>query len=566
MRGMRRWLRLLAGILILVGLGALIVDPQGVVTAAHLTLLAAFSTARMVVAYLVALVFAIGYGYAAATRRKAAVFLLPLLDILQSIPILGFFPAALIFFVATFHGHPVGIEFAVVFLIFTSMAWNMAFGVYESLTTIPQDLEAAAAAFGLRGWLRFRYLSFPAAIPKLIYNSVLSWTNGWFFLVASEVFSAGGTEFQRPGLGAYIAVAGRNGDAAAIAGGIGVLAAVVLALDIFVWRPLSVWSERFRMDVAAGREIPRVPSPYERFRWIPRFPRARRQAAVWLRPVVAGYHRLSGRLERAYAAHPKVLLEIRRIDLAMFLIVFVMVVSTGLVGLGRMFLRPLPLDVRFLPSAAALSFLRLLVAYGIAVAWTIPVAVLLGESERASRLLAPVLELFASLPATALLPVIVGFSVFVAASFGRFGQPAQLAAILVALFSMQWYLLFNLIAGVRAIPEDLRQAARSFGLRGRTYWKRVLLPAITPSLLTGSITAWGAGWNALIVSEYIQYAGQVFEVLGLGSLLNHAVYPTPDNDLLVLTIMTMIVVVLAMNKLLWRPLTRRATLRYRLEV
>jgi NitT/TauT family transport system permease protein len=567
MRGMRRWLRLLAGILILAALGALVVDSHAVVTAAQLLLLAGFSTARMIVAYVLSLVFAIGYGNAAATRRKAAVFLLPLLDVLQSIPILGFFPAALIFFVATFHGHPVGIELAVVFLIFTSMSWNMAFGVYESLTTIPQDLEAAAAAFGLRGWLRFRYLSFPAAIPKLIYNSVLSWTNGWFFLVASEVFSAGGTEFQRPGLGAFIAVAGRNGDAAAIAAGIGMLAAVVLALDIFLWRPLSVWSERFRMEVTTGREVPRVPSPYERFRWIPRLPRARRQAALWLRPVVARYHRLSGRLERTYAAHPKVLREIRRIDLVMFLIVFVIVVSTGLVGLTRMFMRPLPPDVRLLPSAAALSFARLLVAYGIALAWTIPVAVMLGESERASRLLAPVLELFASLPATALLPVIVGFSVIVAASFG---EAAHLAAILVALFSMQWYLLFNLIAGVRAIPDDLRQAARSFGLRGRTYWKRVLLPAITPSLLTGSITAWGAGWNALIVSEYIQYAGQVFEVLGLGSLLNHAVFATPDrapdNDLLLLTILTMIVVVLAMNKLLWRPLSRRASFRYRLEV
>src|SRR5438094_265794 len=200
----------------------------------------------MVVAYLFALVFAIAYGHTAATNKRASAALLPLLDVLQSIPILGFFPAALIFFVATFHGHPIGIEFAVVFLIFTSMAWNMAFGVYESLTTIPADLEAAAASFGLRGWLRFRYLAFPAAIPKLVYNSILSWTNGWFFLVASEIFSAGGTEFQRPGLGAFIAVAGRNGDIPSIAIGIAVLAAVVLTLDIFVWRPLGAWPERPR--------------------------------------------------------------------------------------------------------------------------------------------------------------------------------------------------------------------------------------------------------------------------------------------------------------------------------
>ena len=217
------------------------------------------------------------------------------------------------------------------------------------------------------------------------------------------------------------------------------------------------------------------------------------------------------------------------------------------------------LKAGFLPGAALFSFTRLLIAYGIALAWTIPMAVLLGENERASRFLTPVLEILASLPATALLPVILGFSLLVAASAA--GPAAQLAAILIALFSMQWYLLFNLIAGVRSIPEDLREAARSFGLRGRTYWKRVLLPAMTPSLLTGSITAWGAGWNALIVSEYVQYAQRLYEVPGLGSLLSESVYLTPD-----LTALSMIVVVLAMNKLLWRPLFRRATVRYRLEV
>ncbi|HYY48700.1 MAG TPA: ABC transporter permease subunit [Thermoplasmata archaeon] len=562
MRGARRWLRLLAGLLVLIGLGAVIAEPRVAVAALQLPVLAIFSTVRMVVAFLLALVFAISYGYAAATRQKAAVFLLPLLDILQSIPILGFFPPTLIFVDTTFHRHPLGIELAVVFLIFTSMAWNMAFGVYESLTTIPQDLEAAAAAFGVRGWLRFRHLAFPAAIPKLVYNSVLSWTNGWFFLVASEIFTAGGTTFQRPGLGAYIANAGQTGDTAAIAAGIAALAVVVLALDIFLWRPLSVWSERFRMEVASGREVPRVPGPYERFRWIPRLPRARRQAALWVRPVVARYARVSARLERTYTAHPKVLREIRRIDYFLFLVVFTIVVSTGLVGLGGMFLRPLPSSANLLPTAAALSFVRLLAAYVIALAWTIPIAVFLGESERASRILAPVLEVFASLPATALLPVIVGFAILVAGSF----EAAGLAAILIALFSMQWYLLFNLIAGVRAIPADLKDAARSFGVRGLTYWKRVRIPAIMPSLLTGSITAWGAGWNAVIVSEYILYAGKPYEVLGLGSLLNHATFPFPNNDLLILTILTMIVVVLSMNKLLWRPLSKRASRRYRLEV
>src|SRR5207247_1698767 len=340
----------------------------------------------------------------------------------------------------------------VFFLIFPRLSSTMAFGVYEPLTTSPQDLEAAAASFGLTGWLRFRFLAFPAAIPKLVYNSILSWTNGWFFLVASEIFTAGGTEFQRPGLGAFIAIAGRNGDTPSIAIGIGVLAAVVLALDIFLWRPLGAYSERFRMETATGREIPRVPSPYERFRWLPRLPRVRHWILARLQPVALGYHRLSLRFERSYSGHPKVIKDVRRIDLALFVVVFILVVSAGLFGLAQMFLRPLPPSAALLPSAAFLSFSRLLVAYGIALTWTVPVAAFLGESERASRYLTPVLELFASLPATALLPVIVGFALVLTASFGA---AAQLAAILIALFSMSWYLLFNIIAGVRSIPDDL---------------------------------------------------------------------------------------------------------------
>jgi len=563
MRGLRGRLRILAGIVILVALLTAIAFPHQALNAAQLPLLAVFSTTRMVLAYLMALVFAIAYGHTAATNKRAAVILLPILDILQSIPILGFFPAALFFFIAAFPGSPIGIEVAVVFLIFTSMAWNMAFGVYESLTTIPVDLEAAAASFGLRGWLRFRLLAFPAVIPKLVYNSILSWSNGWFFLVASEVFTAFGQDIRRPGLGAFIADAGLQGDTSGIALGIGVLAVVVLALDTFVWRPLGVWSERFRMETT-GREVPRVPSPYERFRWLPRFPRLRQTFSTAVQPIVTRYHRASVRLDRAYSAHPRVLRDIRVLDLAMFIAIFLLVVVAGLVGLARLFLSPLPPAAAELPHAAALSFVRLALAYGIALAWTIPLAAWIGRNPRGSRYLMPVLEVAASLPATALLPIIVGFALIVTASLG---PAAELSAVLIALFSMQWYLLFYLIAGVRGIPDDLIEAARSFGLRGRAYWRRVLLPGMVPSLLTGSITAWGAGWNALIVSEYIPFLRPPPHVSGLGYLLDIATFSKPpDNQMIPLTILTMVVIVLAMNKLLWRPLYKRAAVKHRVEV
>jgi len=563
MRGLRGWLRILAGIAILIAIVVAIVIPQAAWNAAQLPLLALFSTTRMVLAYLLSLVFAITYGTTAATNKKAAVIMLPVLDVLQSVPILGFFPAALVFFVATFQGSPVGIELAVVFLIFTSMAWNMAFGVYEALTTIPVDLEAAAASFGLRGMLRFRLLAFPAAIPKLVYNSILSWSNGWFFLVASETFTAFGGTYTRPGLGSFIANAGLVGDNAGIAIGIGVLAAVVVALDTFVWRPLGVWSERFRMETT-GREVPRVPSPYERFRWLPRFPRLRRTFLTSVQPIVTKYRRASVRLDRTYSAHPRVLREIRILDLALFGAVFALVVVAGLIGLARLFLGPLPAGAAELPLAAASSFLRLSIAYAISLAWTIPLAAWIGRNPRGSRYLTPVLEVAASLPATALLPIIVGFAFLVTATLG---PAAELSAILIALFSMQWYLLFNLIAGVRAIPGDLHEAARSFGLRGRTYWRRVLLPAMVPSLLTGSITAWGAGWNALIVSEYIPFLRPPPHVSGLGYLLDISTFSVPpNNEMILLTILMMIVIVLAMNKLLWRPLYKRAAVKYRVEI
>jgi NitT/TauT family transport system permease protein len=563
MRGLRGRLRILAGIGIVAAVGVALAFPQTALNAVQLPLFALFSTTRMVVAYLLSLVFAITYGATAATNKRAAVIMLPVLDVLQSVPILGFFPAALVFFVATFQGSPIGIELAVMFLIFTSMAWNMAFGVYESLTTIPVDLESAAASFGLRGMLRFRLLALPAAIPKLVYNSILSWSNGWFFLVASETFTAFGGTYTRPGLGSFIANAGIAGDTAGIGLGVGVLAAVVLALDTFVWRPLGVWSERFRMETT-GHEVPRVPSPYERFRWLPRFPRLRRTFWTTVQPVVTKYHQASVRLDRTISAHRRVIRDIRYLDLAMFIVILLLVVVAGVLGLARLFLSPLPPAAAELPRAAASSFIRLGLAYGFALAWTIPLAAWIGRSPHGSRYLTPVLEVAASLPATALLPIIVGFALIVTASLG---PAAELSAILIALFSMQWYLLFNLIAGVRAIPEDLNEAARSFGLRGRAYWRRVLLPAMVPSLLTGSITAWGAGWNALIVSEYIPFLRPPPHVSGLGYLLDIATFTQPpDNEMILLTILTMIVIVLAMNKLLWRPLYKRAAVKYRLEV
>ncbi len=566
------WRTAAVAVIILAAIAALLA-PSVALQTGYLALLAVFSTVRMSLAFLLSLIFAIAYGTAAATSRRLGGILLPILDILQSVPILAFFPPALLFFYYSLGESVVGEEVAVIFLIFTSMAWNMAFGVYEALTTLPADLKEAASVFGVRDWLRFRRLFFPSTIPKLVYNSMLSWTVGWFYLVASEAITSGSLPhaIERPGLGSFISNAGQSGDVASIIVGIGALALVVLLLDTFLWRPLGVWSERFHMEQtggapSAGAATVRSIAPYEWLRWLPRFPRIRRWLTVRFTRFAQRWNRAATPLDRYYVSHPRVIRTVRWVDLAMFLVIVVSVAVTGVIGIVAIMTSPMPAMAGAIPVAVLASLGRLALAYGVSLIWTIPVAAWVVRSPRASRIVTPFLEVVASIPATALFPLIIAFSVL---AVGALGLEAELAAFLVALFAMQWYLLFNIIAGMRSIPGDMREAAKVFGLRGWTYWKRVLLPGIMPSLLTGSITAWGAGWNALIVAEYISYAGHVYSVgAGIGYLIAYATYSTGADAgrLLLLSVLALVLVVLAMNKLLWRPIVNRALARFRIEI
>jgi NitT/TauT family transport system permease protein len=576
----RRNLRFIAIAIIALGIIVAILDPSGTAAVVQIPLFAVYSTTRMVLAYILSLIFAIAYGTTMATNRRASEILLPVLDILQSVPILAFFPIVLLFFVRNLPS-PLGPEFSVIFLIFTSMAWNMAFGVYEALTTLPQDLSEASSVFGLRGWFRFRRLQFPATIPKLVYNSILSWSVGWFYLVASEVFTAFGSTFKRPGLGSYLFDAGQAGDIGAIVIGLAALTTVVVVLDTFIWRPLSVWAERFRLDVSASGDTQALharPPIYVPLGWLPRFSGLRQVLTQRVRPVARRWVRVATNLDGFYSRHPRTIRAVRRVDLVMFAVIFLILVVTGVIGLAELFVRSPPPGTSEIPIATLTSLGRLALAYAVCLAWTIPFAAWLGRSKRASRYFTPVIEVVASVPATALFPILILFSLAIAAS--REGA-AETTALFISIFAMQWYLLFNLLAGVRSIPADLDEATKVFGVRGWTYWRRVLFPAMIPSLLTGSITAWGAGWNALIVAEYIPYGTPPFTVShGLGALIDAATYggslpgvPVPiiggttdANNLLYLSILFMIVVVLAMNKVLWRPLIKRTSLRFRYEV
>jgi NitT/TauT family transport system permease protein len=514
-----------------------------------LPLYAIYSLLRMLSAYAISLVFAFVAGYWAASSTLGRRFILPGLDILQSVPILGFFPAAIFFFIRLFHGSAVGIEAAAVFLIFTSQAWNLAFSVYESLVTIPDDLPTAVRMSGATGLVRWRRLLVPACVPRLTYNSMLSWAGGWYFLIASEMIAVGDRSYTLPGLGSYIGQSIAEGSWGLAVSGIGVLALVIVLLHLFVWSPLEFWSRRFRYEYASRSEPARPPLA---FALVQRAPLIR---LAWTRGA-----RLLGDWMGGAAARLSLVLTHRATRYAMTAagIAGGVALAWGAATTVAQLAKPFPAEAREIPLAMLYSFLRLAVAYGISLAWTVPVAYWISLSPSRSARVVPVIQVLASMPATAFFPVIVAVVLGLRLSM-------NVAAVALVLTGMQWYLLFNLVAGSQAMPEDLRELAAASGVGGWLYFRRFFLPVALPSLITGSLTAWGGGWNALIISEYLTTGGRTYQVNGIGSLLDRATYVKGDVQLITLTIVSMVLVISLLNRVVWRGLYRRATERYRLE-
>lgn len=502
----------------------------------------ASSLLRMSIAYFFALCFALSYGYVAATNTRARKFMLPVLDILQSVPILGFFPAAVLFFIGLIPGRP-GVEMAAVFLIFTSMAWNMAFGVYESLTTIPKELIEAADSFGVRGWQRLENLTLPACVPKLVYNSIVSWSAGWFFLVASEIISAGSGTYKLPGLGSFLIDTTYSGKIALMLVGLSVLIIIILLLELFIWRPMQSWAEKYNYEYA-GEKRPRefifnVKTIKQVFRFI---------FDVFSKITVSLYIQF-----HKY----KIIKTVLKFSGLLILFLSLAYIIYDLVIFMVKLLLNLPADAYSIPLAIAYSFLRLSAAYIICTLWTIPAAVYIVKNKKASSYLMPLMEVVASIPAIALFPAMIVI-------FIKYGS-LDIAAVILILLGMQWYLLFNLIAGVRSIPKDIDNAATSFGVKGKLYWKKVLLPAMFPSFITGSITAWGGGWNTLIVAEYIVFKGQEYHLFGIGYLLDKATFESPNSSMILLSVLGMTITIIFLNRLIWQPLYRRALAKYKFD-
>lgn len=543
----------------------------------------ALSFLRMLTSYVASLVFAFVLGLLAARTKLGERIIIPTLDILQSIPVVGFFPAAISFFIGATSGHRLGIELASAFLIFTSQAWNMAFAVYEATKTIPQENFDAVASFGVSGSQRFWKLYAPACVPRLIYNSILSWSNGWYFLVACEIIAVGLIHYHLPGIGSFLSRAAEANNINLVLWGLFVLASLILLLDTMVWRPLSIWSQRFRQDYSSSGAGASRGTSFSMRSTGPMRPvriAARKMLKALSFPLLwafremilpllwdfpAAIARSLGRFIYQYYAQPalarwnRVQERIKWLNLALLWIVGVALGFWAAFSLFGWLRPPWPAMAREIPLAILMSTGRLIVALLICLAATLPIVLWSWNKPRLRQWLTTIAQVGASLPAIALFPLIILVAV------RRFGGGMELASIALLLTGMFWYPLFNCLGGAAIIPGDLAEAARALGLTRFQTWRRLVLPAIQPALITGMLTAWGGGWNALVVSEYVKYKDSTLTVRGIGALLSRAVYELGDNQAITLCIASMVGWILIINSVFWRPIYRFAVDRYKFE-
>ena len=517
-----------------------------------LPLYAAYSLVRITVAYVLALLFALAYGYAAAKSDRAAKILLPLLDILQSIPVLSFLPGVMLAMVALFPGSQLGLELGSVLLIFTGQAWNIAFSFYASLKGIPKELDEAARLYRFSAWQRFNELELPFAAIGLVWNSMMSVAGGWFFLMACEMFVLGNRDFRLPGLGSYLQVAAGAGDTRAILWGLAAMIAVIVLLDQLVWRPVIAWSDKFKFESVEGVApqsfvltllqrsgilawcYRRMILPVEE--WITRASASKAAERTGNAPAENG-------IRKWFA----------RIIVGVALAGMAWLVIGALAAIGRLGWREFVL----LTGDAGLTFLRVNAALALGALWAVPVGVWIGTTPSVAKVAQPVVQVAASVPATALFPVLL---MLLIRSRGGMG----LAAMALMLLGTQWYILFNVIAGAMAIPADLKEASSVFRFTRWEQWRRLTLPAIFPYLVTGMLTASGGAWNASIVAEYFHFQGQTLSVRGLGAAISGA---SDSGNLPVLLTATLImsVIVVTVNRELWQRLYRLAATRFKLE-
>ncbi len=531
---------------------AIISGPKISLSYSALPWYALLSTGRMLLAYLLSLMFTLSYGYAAARNRTAEKILMPLLDVLQSVPILSFLPVVLLSLTAIL---PQGLatELAAIVLIFTSQAWNMTYSFYQSVATIPTELREASAIFGLNPWLRFKTVEMPFAALGLIWNSMMSWAGGWFFLMASEIFTIGSRDFRLPGIGAYLQTAASEGNVSAVTAGVLTLILTIILLDQLMWRPILAWAEKFKVEMVAGEN---PPESWFRDVLVRSFLVRRFTETV---AVPAG-ERLDARIGRRWGEHSHFR---QTTEGARSLTIWILGSVCGILGLygsyrAGLMLRDLPAhDWAAIGLGTLATLLRVSAALLIATLWTVPLGVAIGTNRKLANVLQPIVQVTASVPATALFPVIL-------LALLRVPGGLNIAAVLLMLMGTQWYLLFNVIAGTVAIPKDLRDTASLLRLSRRERWRTLVLPALFPYFVTGAITATGGAWNASIVAEHAQFGGRSLATTGIGATIAAAT-GSGNYPLLLASTLALILTVVTINRFFWRWLYRVAEEHYRME-
>jgi NitT/TauT family transport system permease protein len=514
-----------------------------------------YSIVRMAIAYMLSLAFAITYGYIAAYNPRIEPWMVAVLDILQSIPVLSFLPPVVLAMVALVPGHQLGIEMAVILLIFTGQVWNLAFSFYSSLKSIPREMLEASRVYRYSGWQRFWQLEIPYSVIGLVWNSIVSVAGGWFALIFCETFSMGDRDFQLPGLGSYIQTATNAGDVHALVAGIATVILIVVATDQLVWRPLIAWSDKFKFEQVESAE--QVTSPILEL--------LRRSTIwqtlpgrIWDRVEEPVYRRLAHSKE-CRVVRPLDETKNRKASPAIMALAVAGVAAVCWAAAQAMFMLKTiswP-DLRLLLEGAAATFLRVNASLILSAAWTIPVGVAIGLNPRLARVVQPLAQIMASVPATAFFPILLMGLVKIGGGIG-------IGSIALMLLGTQWYILFNVIAGAMSIPSDLREGASLFHFTRWQRWTRLILPGIFPYLITGMVTASGGAWNASVMAEYSHVKGRTLETIGLGAQIDAATDSGRFAMLLLATIFISLMVV-TMNRLVWRRLYRLAETRFKLE-
>jgi len=509
------------------------------------------TTLRMLMAVAVALVFTLCYATLAAKSRKAGQILIPILDILQSIPVLGYIAFTVTGFIALFPRSMAGVECAAIFAIFTSQAWNMTFSFYQSLRTVPHEMNEAAFMFRLSGWQKFWKMELPYAMPGLVWNMMVSMSGGWFFVVASEAITVGNQHILLPGIGSYIATAIAQQDMAAIGYAIATMFVVILLYDQLLFRPLVAWSDKFRYDSTASQDVPRswVLKLFSKSRWAKKL----FLPVVWISRVI-----LRIRLFKPVAQESRFSASERRLFDYLW---YALLGLCGLVALRHMaafFETSVSWgDVQHVLMLAGLTMARVMVLIVLASLLWVPVGIYIGLRPRLAEAIQPLAQFLAAFPANLLFPVAV-----VLISRYDLNPDIWLSPLLV--LGTQWYILFNVIAGASAFPNDLRDAAKNFRVGGTKWWTKVMLPGIFPYYLTGAITASGGAWNASIVAEVVNWGNKSYTATGLGSYIAQM---TQAGDYVhtVLGIGIMALVVVLFNQCFWRPLYDYTSRKLRLD-